>query len=285
MKLLKKTLDFFLFSNIFVALCVVALCVSTAFQLDVKVVDSLPFVFCASYFSYNFHRIVKTNQVSIQTSWRNKNGNLVNWTTFLAFIFSVYFATALSAKMMILLIPAALLSLLYPFSIFSFKGHFTSLRDIPFLKLLIIAFVWALVTVIFISANEVFSFRTLFTLFIQRFFFVMAITIPFDIRDVKFDKKKIKTIPVVFGVDMAKKIAISFLIVFELLALFQFMVNDIDLAVFISLLLTSLFSGILIIFSNNDSSEYYYSLYVEGSSIIMCLLLFFIPLAFGIFVT
>ena len=145
MKLLKKTLDFFLFSNIFVALCVVALCVSTAFQLDVKVVDSLPFVFCASYFSYNFHRIVKTNQVSIQTSWRNKNGNIVNWTTFLAFIFSVYFATALSAKMMILLIPAALLSLLYPFSIFSFKGHFTSLRDIPFLKLLIIAFVWALV--------------------------------------------------------------------------------------------------------------------------------------------
>lgn len=282
---MKKTLDFFLFSNIFVALCVVALCVSTALQLDFKVVDSLPFVFFASYFSYNFHRIIKTNQLSTQTIWWKKNTKVVNYSTFLALILSVCFATSLSLKMMLLLIPAALLSLLYPFSIFNIKGHLTSLRKIPFLKLFIIAFVWAFVTVIFVSANELYSIRTLLLLFFQRFFFVMAITIPFDIRDINFDKEKIKTIPVVFGVKMAKKIALSFLVVFELLALLQYVVNDIELEVLISLLLTSLLSGVLIFFSNDNRSEYYYSLYVEGSSIIMCVLLFFIPLAFGIFVT
>ena len=119
-------------------------------------------------------------------------------------------------------------------------------------------------------------------LFVSRFSFVLAITIPFDIRDLKYDDLSLRTIPQILGEQKAKMIALYCLAFFELISIFHFFVGDFSWQLLLALMLTSLLSGILIIKSSQEKNNLFFSFWVEGASTIMYLLLFIIPLAFGI---
>jgi 4-hydroxybenzoate polyprenyltransferase len=108
--------------------------------------------------------------------------------------------------------PAILISFLY---IFRLKGK--NLRDIPNLKIHLIAFSWVFVLILFpflvrFYVTEDFI-RPFIALILGHYFYVVAVTIPFDIRDLKYDKEKQKTIPQRAGVNGAKMIAIGLLLV------------------------------------------------------------------------
>ena len=130
--------------------------------------------------------------------------------------------------------------------------------------------------------NESFYSLDTLLLFISRFSFVLAITIPFDIRDLKYDDLSLKTIPQILGEQKAKMIAVYCLAFFELISICHFFVGDFSWQLLLALILTSLLSGILIIKSSQEKNNLFFSFWVEGTSIIMYLLLFIIPLAFGI---
>ena len=59
-------------------------------------------------------------------------------------------------------------------------------------------------------------------LFMGRLFFILAITIPFDIRDLKYDEANLRTIPIIFGASKARLIGLLFLLVFEMISIIQF---------------------------------------------------------------
>ena len=157
------------------------------------------------------------------------------------------------------------------------------MRELPRAKIFLIALVWSIVSVVLVTLENksFYSFDTLL-LFISRFSFVLAITIPFDIRDLKYDDLSLKTIPQIFGEQKAKTIALYCLAFFELISIFHFLVGDFSWQILLALMLTSLLSGILIIKSSQEKNNLFFSFWVEGASIIMYLLLFIIPLAFGI---
>ena len=157
------------------------------------------------------------------------------------------------------------------------------LANMPRAKIFLIALVWSIVSVVLVTLENksFYSFDTLL-LFISRFSFVLAITIPFDIRDLKYDDLSLKTIPQIFGEQKAKTIALYCLAFFELISIFHFFVGDFSWQILLALMLTSLLSGILIIKSSQEKNNLFFSFWVEGASIIMYLLLFIIPLAFGI---
>ena len=71
---------------------------------------------------------------------------------------------------------------------------------------------------------------------ITRMFFIIAITIPFDIRDVEYDKKKTYTIPMLVGDKMAKKIAVFFLLLFLIIDSYLYL-NNLNFGFFISTIL------------------------------------------------
>lgn len=280
---LSETKFFFLSSTIFVSICVVALCQSSAIILDVDVSSILPFVFFATFFSYNFLRLIryanKKNEIL-----RMFHQKAIGWVLLLSFCFTVYFSMELSKQSLLLLLPAILITLLYPLK-WAIKNRFISLREIPTLKIFLIAFVWSLVTVGLVAVEH----NILFTgevigLFLTRFFFVLAITIPFDIRDLKLDHPAMKTIPQRYGVPQAKLISFTSLAIFEVFVFAQFIVFDLHYSLLVALLLTSLCSAILIYKTNDSRTDFYYSFWMEGMSILMYSLLFFIPMAFGIFV-
>ena len=131
--------------------------------------------------------------------------------------------------------------------------------------------------------NESFYSLDTLLLFISRFSFVLAITIPFDIRDLKYDDLSLKTIPQFYGEKKAKMIALYSLAFFELISICHFFVGDFSWQLLLALD-TVMFNAeaILIIKSSQKKNNFFFSFWVEGASILMYLLLFIIPLAFGI---
>ena len=286
MDLLKKLGQFFVYGNVFVSFCVLVLCKSTSIIIGVDSSHLLPFVFFSTLFVYNFHRIVRYNlnkEQSANRDWLNKNRLFIIIITVISLFLSVYYAVSLSFSTFYFLIPASIISLSYPIKIIPLVGQKVSLRELPRAKIFLIALVWSIVSVVLVTIENK-SFYSLDTLllFVSRFSFVLAITIPFDIRDLKYDDLSLKTIPQIFGEQKAKTIALYCLAFFELISIFHFFVGDFSWQILLALMLTSLLSGILIIKSSQEKNNLFFSFWVEGASIIMFLLLFIIPLAFGI---
>ena len=114
----------------------------------------------------------------------------------------------------------------------------------------------------------------LWLLFLHRLFFVFAITIPFDIRDLKYDHLQLKTIPTVFGEEKARYISYAALGVYELLVIVQFIFWDIiSVHELVALLCTSAVTAYLLVKSTSHPGEYYFAFWVEGASVLMCLFL------------
>jgi len=122
-------------------------------------------------------------------------------------------------------------------------------------------------------------------LFLSRLFFVLAITIPFDIRDLSFDSLSMKTIPQIFGVKKSIYLSLSFLVIFEILSILSFVISDFHFSLLVALLLSSLYAGILITKCHRQSHEYFFGYLMESSSLLMYILLFIIPKAFNILAT
>jgi len=81
------------------------------------------------------------------------------------------------------------------------------LRDLPYLKLVLIAICWAGISAalpIYLMGDGTLC----FVIIMERFLFILAITIPFDIRDLDYDDTGKRTVPQVFGENKAKAISL-----------------------------------------------------------------------------
>ena len=274
----KKIANFFLFSNIFVAYCVVALCMSTEFLLGHYSYTINCVVFFASLFTYNFQRLVRMRvqeEVSFRQQWLQQNKFLIWVITVLSAISTVYFSLSLSYNSLRLLLPLGVIAFMYPLPLMYWQGRWWRLREVPGIKIFLIALLWALVSVgLLVEEHQIGWTTDVWLLFIQRLCFVFAIAIPFDIRDMKYDSLQMKTIPTVFGEEKARYIAYTALGMYELLVIVQFIFGDIiGIRALIALLCTSAATAYFLIKSTSDQGEYHFAFWVEGASALMYLFL------------
>jgi 4-hydroxybenzoate polyprenyltransferase len=108
---------------------------------------------------------------------------------------------------------------------------------------------------------------------LSRFLFVFAITIPFDIRDMKYDESKIRTIPIIFGEPKSKWIAVLVLILAQLIVLVQLIYFDMPIHFLIAMLCLFLLASLSIINSSENKSKIYYCFWVESMSVFCYLFL------------
>lgn len=111
-----------------------------------------------------------------------------------------------------LLLPLAALAIGYSWPVLPWRGHWRAVREVPLLKVFLIAGVWTAVTVglpalalhqPLASARELLG---------QRFCLVSALAIVFDIRDYSRDQAAgLRTFPVVLGVAGAKAVSLALL--------------------------------------------------------------------------
>lgn len=127
------------------------------------------------------------------------------------------------------------------------------IRKIPLLKVFYVGLVWALVNC-WLTLPE-FN----FPIFFISLFFITALVLPFDIRDMKRDT--VQTFPMLIGVQNTKYIAYLLIFISNLLSAF-YLNSDFSIAFFLS----SIISYILIYFSENERGDAYFSFGVETCS-------------------
>ena len=94
------------------------------------------------------------------------------------------------------------------------------LRDFDYIKIFLVAIVWGVITVLMpiLERTTTLEMRHLLIL-LERMFFIFAITLPFDIRDLKIDAHiEVKTIPGMIGIKNTKQLARFSLLMVVLLA-------------------------------------------------------------------
>ncbi len=289
-KYVRQALDLFLFSNIFIALCAVAQGLVTYQLVDAKPEKHvLALLFCSTLALYNFSILLSKPQDSKKSpfkriQWIFSHYRFMITLTIIAVLSLLPLLFFLSAPSQILLFFLGAVSIAYNLPIFSINDKKFGLRNIPGIKLFLIAMVWSLSCVLLpvleLENAQVITVSTRDTILLiaKRFLFIAAITIPFDVRDLFQDKtNELKTIPVMLGEKKAYLICQALLLAY-LILLFLF-TQSFDKN-FFGLMLTVLLTAWLIFRSNWQKKEYYYFLYLDGTMILqfLILLLFsFIP--------
>jgi 4-hydroxybenzoate polyprenyltransferase len=242
---LQHIIDFILLGNFFIAACATMQTLQTCKLRYYSVAGSpiLVFVFCATFFLYNIHKPI--------TYWLKKefitNPRFQNAKRFEAPLSILTFVAALICLNCFFLfkqtgqqavIISSVLSMAYVLPFLRGKR----LRDLPYLKIILISTVWAIVCVMLpISLIGRGWGLPESLMFLEKIFFIFALTIPFDIRDMVWDAETgVKTIPLSIGSEKAKRwasysIIASFSIVcvlsyFNVYTLNQYIVLSISLA-------------------------------------------------------
>jgi 4-hydroxybenzoate polyprenyltransferase len=277
-------LDFLLFSNLFIALCAVAQGLVTYYLLKVPV-DSyvLMFLFCSTILVYNLSMLLAKPKEPQKSPFKR-----VRWIfSHLRMNISITLIAALciiplglwylSFQSQLLMAFVGILALAYNFPFLKLDEKKIGLRNIPGIKLFLIAFVWSTSCVLLpiVQVESIYgisvSLSETLLLVAKRFLFICAITIPFDIRDLYQDKLyALKTIPVMLGEKKAWIFCQALLVIYLILLIL--FTKDINLDV-IGLALTIILTGWLIFKSNLKRNEYYYFFFLDGMMILQFVIL------------
>lgn len=198
LSVLKNAFDFFVFSSLFIAVCAVLMVVQTCIVFGVPVSWSLlAFVFSGSVCSYNLHWFLTPPHVSNaseKTLW-NINYKHVHLALFIAGLITAVVSAVLLIEHWLWLGVTAVLTFLYTAPKIP-HPLFTWLRSIAIGKTIFLAFAWMHITVLLpmlVMKTNIGPAAICFA--VNRFFFIYAICIVFDRRDVAEDRKSgIKTL-------------------------------------------------------------------------------------------
>lgn len=225
MKGLKKLFRFYVFSNIHVALAGFCLTLLTVFKFNTSSFYYAIFVFFAIMLSYTFIREVEVRLGKIKwyKAWYEENFKKVFFLNAIggSVLFFLFWFKKIELFSLGILVPFFLVTLFYVIPIYKSCFLEFSFRSFPFIKIYSIALVWGGVTVLFPLSGALVNYVDKWLYFIQVVLFIIAITIPFDIRDVATDEKKIQTIPQLVGVKKAKYIGVFLAILFAVVELFK----------------------------------------------------------------
>ena len=210
--------------------------------------------------------------------WLESNRILFLGIMLTALAFTIGLVIIMSWVIWFWLIPLVLISALYTIPFVNISGHKKRLRDIAYIKIFLIAITVTCVTVylpIVDAGERLFIMdKELALLCAERFFFILCITIPFDIRDLHMDEKMgLKTIPTLLGVKRSLALSLAFLVLFVAILAYHYAGKELmSGATFIAMLFSALVTGLIVVKSKPERSEHYFSFLVEGTMVIQFLL-------------
>lgn len=262
MSFVKKGFNFYINSSIHVALAVTSLAAVTRLELvgDLRT-NVLAFIFLATISGYNFVKyagIAKLHHRSL-----TKNLRVIQVFSLVTFLVLLYFFSIQSKEFWIL---TGLMGLSTLFYSIPFLPKHTNLRNLKGTKIFIIAFVWAGVCV-FLPLVDTISLFTLPVIlkWCQIFLFVISITIPFEVRDLKYDPDGLGTLPQLIGIRKVKALGYFFLV---LVIFIQVWIANFQFWEMIATILIGIVSIFAIVNTKKNQSKYYTSFWVEAIPIL-----------------
>lgn len=283
MKSIKRVLFALVYSNLIIALSAAAMAYVTyiifGIDPDLKVMG---FLFCITLFTYNFQRIVRFSpnnleKQSLRNSWIIESKKGLGFLVIISGIASVVFLPFLKLRSLWVLLPLGFIAIFYAIKVFPFKGEKIALREIRFSKIFLITITWVGATVWFpLLQSELYGSisEEVIIATLQRFIFIFAITIPFDIRDMKYDRPEQGTFPQIFGIKRSIKIATILLFIFCFLSYYQFANVFIEEGSFFALLISGFSTIYFVSKTKFNSPEMFYTGLLDGTMIIQGILIY-----------
>lgn len=266
-----------LYSNLWIAVCALAMALQTRWLLSGSMVfsDLEWFILCSTLSLYAVHRLTGMVKLKAFTD-KGRYAVISRFKYHIAFyavvcaIAGAWFFFRLDWEIEVHLAMTALISLGYVLPVL---GTGKRLRDVHYLKIFLIAITWAWVTVVIpaLAMNVDWS-SSLILLGVERALFIFAITLPFDIRDFHIDVHTgVKTIPGFIGMGATKRLAIGCLLITFLLA----SVNPghvYTIKALAGLLVSILMTMGVVWKADKVRHDYFYTGIVDGTMIIQFLL-------------
>jgi hypothetical protein len=278
-----QLINFIIYGNVLIAMCATVSTLSTVVLIsgfvDEKDAALGLFIGSATFFLYNLHKPVtyflRKQFMGNQRFTKTKAFQIpLSILTILAGIYCGFFFFSIPLNTQLFLIGMAFLSLGYVLPIL---GNGRRLRDLAYLKIFLIALVWAAMTVglPYLEVKNSIAISSFWLLFIERTCFIFALCIPFDIRDMDWDDQtNVKTIPLSMGVKNAKILGIFALIVAIVLV---FILKNAEIYTSFQSYTQSfvyLMSIFLLYLTNKKRSDYFFYGLIDGMIFIQSLLLF-----------
>jgi len=258
MKFVKQLFDFYLNASVHVALSVYCLLRITAILNDIELNSHLTFfLFFGTISCYSFIKYGVEAEKYILVS--NSYHRSIQVFSILCLIVSAYHGIYLQADSWIILVILILLTGLYAIPVLP---QVKNLRNLGWLKIVMVALVWAGVTVVLpiTEIGQDLNWDNLVSL-VQRILLVLVLLIPFEIRDMAYDKPELNTIPQRIGVTKTKVFGAFLVLVYFFLTFLKDEITPLEL---ISKGLIFLALGVMIYVTKRNQSKYYASFWVEA---------------------
>ena len=255
---------YLIYLNLVVAISTGVLSGGYAFRLGVEHwYEYALFGFFSTMAVYNGQRLLKSD-AAIRTPWLRwveKNKAFL----FLLSIFCLLGAATLLIRLniwkwetLMLLAVSGVISILYVIKI-----NGMNMRELPHMKIHLISLSWVVVLLLFPAIQEGAELR--WEVFVAHYIYVLAVTIPFDIRDLKYDRERQKTIPQVLGVNGSKVLSILLLAGFTAIMFY----SDPNLMHNFVFHLAVSIQVALVVFMNEERSDLYCAGWIDGAIAIL----------------
>lgn len=208
--------------------------------------------------------------------WCIKNEKLMKLTLGIGLISSLVSIFFLNPIIWFLIIPLGLTAVAYAMPVVRKNASKIRIREVGLWKIFLIALVWSGVTVILPSV-QLLGFKQLSSIdtwFIatERAVFILAITLPFDIRDLINDAKKgVRTIPSIIGA--YRSVILATVLLTLCIFLNWWRLGEFDNH-FGGYLITYLITILGVSYATPNRNDMYCSFWIEGTMLLLAMLIF-----------
>ncbi len=269
-----KFIDLILYGNFWIAFGSLALLWQTTLIYQQQFYfDALTgFVFFGTLFLYALHRIIGMSKAHASFQFERytvivgHKRHIEIYAGIGALIASVSFFFLSRSTQLALIIPG-LISLGYVLPIL---GNKKRLRDLNNIKIFLVALVWAWITVLLPAIEYgLLPYEGILLTFFERVFFIFAITLPFDIRDLQVDEQSaVQTLPAKWGIERTKNIAAG-MTGFSLgISIYCWREFYYSIPIMVALIITYLATIILIKKITPQRSDYFYTGLMDGTMVL-----------------
>jgi hypothetical protein len=262
MKWIKLLLDIYVKGSIHVALSVFSMSSLSLLSLNKNIPEpQLLIVFFASYVYYNLIKFAPvgfkgTNQPTIFWNW-------LKLSTLLSLLILLYLVKDLSKDSWLILAVSSFFGVLYVQ-----KELLPISRENGWVKAFLVSLVWALITAVlpFTLLHEDWFGLEIIWLFFSHFFLVLALLVPFEIRDMNVDQLMMPNLAQQLGVQKIKWVGYLSLILSIILWM---LVTDLGVYFQSAYFIFYLITAALIAGARIDQPQSYTSLWVEAIPIFL----------------
>lgn len=262
-----KLIRWLVYSNVWVSLVAPSMLWFGAIMLGESLGKELyAFVFSATLFTYNIQRLYKASDYLAPDTlerhkWIWEHRRMLQFITLLAGLSTFVCLFFVPYTYLLWLIPAGLVSALYFIPFFGEKPKQKRLRDVPFLKIGLVAFVWTWISIVGVALMADKPFSQWWGLAAFQFLFCFGLTVPFDIRDAAFDLQEgTKTFVSHWGERGAKLMATACFII----GLLCLAVSPVHGSLFLVLVMYMFVAAFSVWFTSPRRHELYYGFWLDG---------------------